>query len=157
RMKKNAFDSSFILHPSSFRGAVSLAFAFSAVLGAGLFAIGDALGIEHASNDVVAHARQIADAAATDKHDGVLLQVVAFTGDVGGDLDAVGQADAGHLAQRGVGLLGRHDLDLQTDALFLRAAVQGRMFRPAILLHARLADKLVDGRHDRFAGSYISL
>src|SRR5262249_19518591 len=132
-----------------------LAFALGAVLGTGLLAIGDALGIEHTADDVVAHPRQVADASAADEHDGVLLKVVSLAGDVGGDLDAVGQAAAGHLAQGGVGLLGRHDFDLQADALLLRAAVQGWVFGPAILLHARLADELVDSRHNRFAASWI--
>src|SRR5262249_2411263 len=38
-----------------------------AVLGAGLLAVGDAQAVEHAADDVVADARQIADAAAADQ------------------------------------------------------------------------------------------
>src|SRR5436305_11575602 len=49
------------------------AFAFRAVLGPRLFAILYRLRIEHAADDVVADARQVADASAPDKHDGMLL------------------------------------------------------------------------------------
>ena len=44
--------------------------------------VGDALAVEHAPDDVVADARQVADAAAPDQDDRVLLEVVPFTADV---------------------------------------------------------------------------
>src|SRR6266513_1769787 len=47
-------------------------------------------------------------ASAADEHDRVLLEVVTLTGDIGADLGAVRQPDAGDLAQRRVRLLGRH-------------------------------------------------
>src|SRR5262249_40052681 len=51
-----------------------------AVLGSGLLAVGDALGIEDAADDMVADAGQVTDPAASDENDGVFLQVVTFTG-----------------------------------------------------------------------------
>src|SRR6266404_8727741 len=54
------------------------------VLGAGLFAVGNALGIEDAADNVIAHAGQIADAPAAHQHDRVFLEVVPFAGDVRG-------------------------------------------------------------------------
>src|SRR5262249_41837697 len=110
------------------------AFALGTVLGASLLAVRDALGIEDAADDMVAHARQVADPAATDQHDGVLLEVVPFTGDVSGDLHAIGEAHAGDLAQRRVGLLGRHGFHLEADAALLWAAVQGGVLWLAVLL-----------------------
>src|SRR3954467_297505 len=68
------------------RGIVLL--LLHAVLRAGLLAVAHAGGVERAAHDLVADARQVLDAAATDEHDRVLLQVVPLTGDVGGDLDA---------------------------------------------------------------------
>src|SRR3712207_127887 len=59
-----------------------------AVLRAGLLAVADAGGVERPADDLVAHARKVLDAAATDEHDRVLLEVVPLAGDVGGDLDA---------------------------------------------------------------------
>src|SRR5512135_2458009 len=49
-----------------------------AVLRARLLAVLHALRIERAAHDVVAHARQVLDAAAADQHHRVLLQVMAF-------------------------------------------------------------------------------
>lgn len=46
-----------------------LAFALGAVLGSGLLPVGNALGVEHTANDVVANSGEVADAAATDQHD----------------------------------------------------------------------------------------
>src|SRR4051795_10529262 len=78
-----------------------------AVLRAGLLAVVDASGVERPADDLVAHARQVLDAAAAHEHDGVLLQVVALARDVDRDLHAVRQPDTGDLAQRGVRLLRR--------------------------------------------------
>src|SRR5437879_3109905 len=45
------------------------AFALGTILGAGLLAVRDALGVEHAADDVIAHTGQVADTAAADQHD----------------------------------------------------------------------------------------
>ena len=82
--------------------------------------------IERAAHGVVAHARQVLDAAAADQHHRVLLQVVAFAADVADDLVAVGQAHLGDLAQRRVRLLRRGRVDARADAATLRAVRQRR-------------------------------
>ena len=69
------------------------------VLGPGLLAIRDALRIEHAADDMVAHAGEIAHAAAADQNDRMFLQVMAFARNVGGDFLAICQADACDFAQ----------------------------------------------------------
>src|SRR6202161_2299671 len=70
--------------------------ALGAVLGSALFAVLHALRIEHAAQDVVAHARQILDATAADHHHRMLLQVMALARDVTDDLEAVGQPHPGN-------------------------------------------------------------
>ena len=45
------------------------------------------LGIEGAADNLVTDTGKIADATSADQNNGVLLQVVPDTGDVGGDLD----------------------------------------------------------------------
>src|SRR3954465_12604013 len=65
-----------------------------AVPAASLLAVPDALGVQRAADDLVAHARQVLHAAATHEHHRVLLQVVADARDVGGHLDAAGEPDA---------------------------------------------------------------
>ena len=88
--------------------------------------------------------REVLHPAATHEHDGVLLQVVADAGDVGGDLDARGQLDARDLAQRRVRLLGRGRVDARADTASLGRALEGRGLGLADLVLAALADQLVD-------------
>src|SRR5436305_4545754 len=64
-----------------------------AVLGARLPAVLDALRIEDAAKHMVANARKVAHTAAADQHDAVLLQVVAFAGDIADHFALIGQAD----------------------------------------------------------------
>src|SRR5438128_3959622 len=97
-----------------------------AVLRTALPAVLDTLGVENAAQHVVANARKVADAASADQHHRVLLQVVAFAGDVGDDLALVGQANLGNLAKRRVRLLRSRRIDAGADAALLR-----------ILLHRR--------------------
>ena len=73
--------------------------SLGAVLGAGLAAAIDALGIESAADDVVTDTGQVLDTAAANHNDGVLLQVVTDTGNVGGHFVTVGEADTGDLTQ----------------------------------------------------------
>src|SRR4051812_33942050 len=67
-----------------------------------LLAVLDPLGVEHATKDVIAHAGQILDAAATDQDHRVFLKIVAFAGDVAEGFDARSQTDLGHLTKGGV-------------------------------------------------------
>src|SRR5690349_25106683 len=117
------------------------------VFGASLLAVGDALGVEHAADDVIAYARQVFDAATADHHHRVLLQVMAFSRDVADHLKAVGQAYLGDLAQRRIGLLGRRRVDARADAAFLRAHLHVARLFPVGLLRPRFADQLLNGRH----------
>src|SRR5687767_15952121 len=106
--------------------ARSSASALGAVLRAALPAIGDAGGVERGADHLVADARQVLDAAAADEHHGVLLQVVALAGDVGGDLDPVRQADSGDLTKRGVRLLRGDGRDARAHTAALRGTAGGR-------------------------------
>src|SRR5262245_45984945 len=84
------------------RGISGSLLGFGAVAATGLLAVLHPGGVEGAADDLVAHPRQVADPAAADQHDRMLLEVVSLTGDVGGHLDPAGQADASDLAQRRV-------------------------------------------------------
>src|SRR3954454_6974126 len=143
------------------RGMKSL-LLLDAVLATALLAIGHAGGVQRAANDLVAHTRQILDAATAHEHDGVLLQVVALAGDVGGDLDRAGDPHAGDLAQRRVRLLGRGRVDAGADAAALRggllllvalAGLQAWRGHLARLGLATLADELARCGHAARDGS----
>src|SRR5215467_12203137 len=89
------------------RGIERLLLLLDAVARARLLATVDARRIQRPADDLVADARKVLDAATAHEHDRVLLQVVALTGDVGGDLDRPGDPHARDLAQRRVRLLRR--------------------------------------------------
>src|SRR4029453_18083589 len=117
------------------------------VLRTALAAVLDADGVERPADDVVAHARQVLHAATADEHHRVLLQVVPHPRDVGRDLDAVGQPDPGHLAQRRVRLLGCRRVDAGADPALLWSALQRRGLALRALLRTTMLDQLVDGGH----------
>src|ERR1700761_139056 len=129
---------------------ISLLRTLGAVERTALLAVLDALGVEHAADDVIAHARKILPAAAADQHHRVLLQVMAFAGNVGQRFEAIGQAHLSDLAQRGVRLLRRRRIDAGADGALLRALLQGRNLVALRLGAARLANELIDCRHPHF-------
>src|SRR6266550_7292796 len=112
-----------------------------------LLTVLDALGIEDAAENVVAHARQILDAAAADHDHGVFLKVVAFAGDVTDDFEAIGQAHLGDLTKRRVRLLRGRGVDARANAALLRRLLQRRHLLARLLYNARTCDQLVDRRH----------
>src|ERR1700748_3707180 len=118
-----------------------------AVLRTTLLTVLDALGIQHAAEDVVAHARQVLDATAADHHHRVLLKVMAFTRDVADHLEAIGQAHLGDLTKRRVRLLRGRGVDARANAALLRRLLQRRHLLARLLYDARTCDQLVDRRH----------
>src|ERR1700749_3142064 len=118
-----------------------------AVLRTALLAVLDPLRVEHAAQDVIAHARQILDAAAADHDDRMLLQIVTLAGDIADDLEAVGQPHLGDLAQRRIRLLRRRRIDARADAALLRARLKMAGLLAVGLRLPRLADQLADRRH----------
>ena len=112
-----------------------------------LLAIRNTDRIERSANHVVAHARQVLHAAATNQHDRVLLQIVTNTRDVGRDFDPVGQANASHLAQRRIWLLGRLRIHAGANPTLLRRTLERRAGRLVLDLLASFANKLIYCRH----------
>src|SRR3954466_7064094 len=118
-----------------------------AVLRTTLLTVLDALGIQHAAEDVVTHAGQILDATAADHDHGVLLKVMAFTRNVADDFEAVGQAHLGDLTKRRVRLLRGRGVDARANATLLRRLLQRRYLLARLLYRPRTCDQLVDRRH----------
>src|SRR6266513_3804125 len=123
---------------------------------AALLAVGYAGRIEGAAHDLVAHARQILDAAASDEHDGVLLEVVPLARDVARHLEPVGEAHPGDLAKGRVRLLRGDRRDASADAAALRggdallatlAGLQARSRHLLLLVGSPLADELIGVGH----------
>ena len=112
-----------------------------------MLAVLDPGGVEGAADDLVANARQVADPTTADQHDRVLLEVVALTGDVGRDLDAVGETHAANLAKRRVRLLRSDRVNAGADPPSLGGAGQGSRLRFLQFWLPAFADKLLDRRH----------
>jgi len=94
--------------------------ALGAVLRATLTAIGNTDRIEDTTNNVIANTRKVLHTTTTNQHNGVLLEVVTLTRDVGSDLNAVGKTDTSHLPQGGVRLLGSGCVHAGTHSPLLR-------------------------------------
>src|SRR4051812_1241054 len=127
-----------------------------AVLRTRLLAVRDAGGVEGAAHDLVAHTREILDAATANEHHRVLLQVVALARDVGGDFHAVGQTHTSDLAKRRVRLLRGGGVDARANSTPLRSGeallatlsgLEARGRDLALGLDAALAYELIDRRH----------
>src|SRR5215469_10897999 len=112
-----------------------------------LLAVLHALRVEHAAQNVVAHAGQVLHAAPADHHHRVLLQIVALARNVADDLEAVGQAHLRHLAQRRVGLLRRRRVDARANPALLRRRLQRRHGIARLHPYPWLTDQLIDRRH----------
>src|SRR6202035_412785 len=118
-----------------------------AVLRTALLTVLDALGIEDAAENVVAHTGQILDATAADHDHRVFLKVMALTRNVADDLEAIGQAHLCDLTKRRVGLLRGRGVDARANAALLRRLLQRRHLLARLLHNARTCDQLVDRRH----------
>src|SRR5262249_50454187 len=128
----------------------SLLRTLGAVERTALLAVLDALGVEHAADDVITDAGKVLDAAAADQDHAGFLKIVALARNIGQRFEAVGQAHLGDLAQRGVRLLRRRGVDAGADGALLRALLQGRDLVALRLGAARLANQLIDCRHSNF-------
>src|SRR5437763_3853398 len=132
-----------------------------AVLRTPLLPIPNTLGIQSAPHYMIANARQVFHSSASNKNNGVLLQIVTFARDVRRYLHPVGKPDAGDLPHRGVGLLGRRGAHIDAHAALLRRApaaphlaaqrvqLQPERRRGALFaeLFTALAYELIDRRH----------
>src|SRR5262245_8453583 len=121
--------------------------SLGSVLRAALATVLDADGVERPADDVVADARKVLHAATADEHHRVLLEVVADAGNVGRDLDAIRQPDAGDLAERRVRLLRGGRVDARADPALLGRSLQRGGLALGTLPVTALLDQLVDGGH----------
>src|SRR3954463_4300104 len=126
---------------------ISALLLLRAVPAASLLAVLHALGVERASDDLVADTGEVLHPAAADEHDGVLLEVVTDARDVRRDLDAARKAHAGDLAEGGVRLLRSRGVDAGAHTASLGRTLEGRRLVLRHLVLAALADQLLNGGH----------
>ena len=73
---------------------------FRAVLGSALLSVLHSLRIESSTNNVVPNAGQVFHSSSPDEHNRMLLQVMAFSRNVGGHFKTVCEPHARYLSQR---------------------------------------------------------
>lgn len=103
--------------------------------------------IECSANDVITNAGQVLHTTAADQHNGVLLQVMPFSRNVGVYFHSVGEAYTSHLPQSRVRLLRAHRPHACADPSSLRTAMKRRGFNLLSLLPSPILNQLVDGWH----------
>src|SRR5512139_251509 len=124
--------------------------SLGAVLRPRLPSVLDADGIQLPADDVVANAGEVLHAPSPDHDHGVLLEVVPLARNVHRHLDAVGEADPRHLAERGVRLLRRRGVDAEADPPLLGTALERRGVALVGDRLPPLPDQLVDRGHSLF-------
>ena len=101
---------------------------FGTVFGTTLSAVFHTGGIERTAYDVIAYTGKVLDTTATHQNDAVLLQIVAFAGDIGVDLLTVGEAHTRNFTHCRVRLFRRGGVDTDAYTATLRARIQcGRL------------------------------
>src|SRR5262249_18547951 len=110
-------------------------------------------GIQRPTNNVIPNARQVFHTAATDQDDGVFLQIVADTGDVGCYFNPIGQTHTCNFAKGRIRLLWRRRIYASTHASFLRTFLQSRTTRLVLRLLSTLTNQLIKRRHEPFSSS----
>ena len=117
-----------MLHPSHLSDELLLGSTglgtLGSVFGATLCAVLHTCGIESAANDVIANTGEVLNTTAAHENDGVFLQVVAFSGDIGVDFLTVCEAYTSNFAHCRVRFLRCGGVDAHADAATLRAGVE---------------------------------
>jgi hypothetical protein len=75
---------------------------------------------------MVPNTRKILDTTATDQNRGVLLQVVAYTRDIGSDFHSVGKPNTCNFSKSRIGLFRCGCINTSADPALLRAILQCR-------------------------------
>src|SRR5262249_33108091 len=94
---------------------------------------------------------QVFHTASANEHDRVLLQVVADARNIGCHLDSIGQAYAGHFAQRRVRLLGRLRVDAGANPALLLRSLQCRTCPLVLRSRRSLTHQLIECRQTFFS------
>src|SRR5690606_30319314 len=100
-----------------------------------------------ATDDLVTHTGEVLNTTAADEHERVLLQVVALTGNVSGDLCAVTKLHTSDLAHRRVRLLRGGGVDAGAYPGLLRVRLERWRLGLSDLGRASLANQLLNSWH----------
>src|SRR5690606_6378417 len=120
---------------------------FCTVLRTGLFTVRNAGSIQGTANSVVTNTWQVFYTTTTDQNNTVLLQVVAFTTDVGSNFETIRQTHTAYFTQGRVRLFRSGGIYTGTYATTLRTSLQSRYVTLSHFALTRLTNQLVDCSH----------
>ena len=137
-----------------------LFWCFCSIFASLLFSAFNAGKIQNAADNVIANARKIFNPAAADNHNGMFLQVMAFTRNICGNFLAVGQANSGNFPQSRVRFFRSGGKNLDANAALkwrrgknrfvcqgIEIVLQSRRFGFALFWFARFFYQLMNRRH----------
>src|SRR5699024_10256930 len=102
--------------------------AFGSILGSALCAIVYPGGIQRTADNVVAHTRQVFHSSAANQNNGVLLKVMALSGNICIDFLAVRQTHPCDLPHSRIRFFRSGGIHTRTDPASLRTGIQSRRF-----------------------------
>ncbi len=105
--------------------------------------------IQGSTYHVVANPRKVLDPASPNENDGVFLEIMALSGNIGRHLDAIGQPNAGNFAQSGVRLFRCGGINSRANAPPLGTTIEGRSFSLPDSLSSTATDELIDRRQTK--------
>jgi hypothetical protein len=95
---------------------------------------------------MVANPREVLDTSTADQNDGVFLQIVSDSRDIGCNLDPIGETNTRNFAQSRVGLFGRRCVHPGANPPALRTSLQSRTLRFITNLLSARSNQLIEGR-----------
>jgi hypothetical protein len=116
---------------------------FRSILRPSLFAIRYTHRIKGSANHVIANSRQVFHTPSSNQNNRVLLEVMAYAGNISCDLNAVGQPDARDFTQCRIRFLWGLCIDTRAYTSFLRRALEGRTGCLVLNSLAAFANKLI--------------
>jgi len=138
--------------PSARRLSCQLLFGpLCPVLGPSLLTICNSDGIQRTPHYVIAHTREILHSSAADEHDGVLLQVVSNSRNVGSHFHSVRKPDPRDFPESRVRLLRRRGIYPDANAPLLRAAPERGTLGLYSSECSAFSHKLTNSRHENYS------
>ena len=122
----------------------------------------DTLTVENSSKDMVSYTWKILHTSTSDHDNGVFLEVMSFSSDVGNHFISICEANLCHLSKRWIRLLRSTRVHLETDSSTLRRSERTHRLLQAISIELKrwwfaffcwifsfATNELVDSRHER--------
>jgi hypothetical protein len=95
---------------------------------------------------MVPHPREVLDASTANQHDGVFLQIVPNSGNVGSDFYPVCKSNTRHFAQSRIRLFGCRRVHPRAYSTTLRTTLQSRTLRLVTNFLSSRSNQLIEGR-----------